>query len=54
MSSKQLFRLLFDIIESNINYEINWLYSSDDELMKMKGEEIQGILDVENFNIKLA
>lgn len=51
MSSKQLFKLLFEVIESEIESKINWLYSSDDELMKMKGEEIQSILDDNNFII---
>ena len=52
MSSKQLFRILYEVIESGNEYFIAWNYSLEDELMKMKGEEIKDVLGVSNFEIK--
>ena len=52
MSSKQLFRILYEVIESGNEYFIEWNYSAEDELMKMKGEEIKDVLGVSNFEIK--
>lgn len=51
MSSKQLLRLLFEIKESNTPHSIVWNYSHGDEIMKLKGDEIKSILELEKFEI---
>lgn len=51
MSSKQLLRLFLEIYENFQNFEFIWKYDEDDELMKMKGEEFEAILETPNFKI---
>ena len=51
MSSKQLLRLLFTSVDKFKEFEVVWSYAKEDELMKMKGEELQEILEDVKFEI---
>ena len=51
MSSKQLLRLLFEITENYEPVVITWYYKKEDDLMRMKGEELFEIIEAENFTL---
>lgn len=51
MSNKQLLKLIVNCYELDNNLSVLWKYANDDELIKMKGEEMQAIYP--NINIKI-
>ena len=51
MSNKQLLRLMKHIESKGFTITVNWKYQSDDELMKVKGEELKRICKTISFNL---
>jgi len=51
MSNKQVLKLISSIYKNDPELKVIWYYSKDDDLIKMKGEEMMSILDGVNFSI---
>lgn len=51
MSSKQLLRMFYELNNSKLNIKVLWKHSLQDELMKLKGEEIKSILEIKDFEV---
>jgi len=54
MSNKQLLRLMKHIESKGFQLTVNWKYQMDDQLMKVKGEELKRICSSVNFVIDKA
>lgn len=51
MSNKQILKLIYAIYEKSPDVKIVWKYAQQDDLLKLKGEEIQSVFP--NINISL-
>lgn len=51
MSNKQILRLLKHLEGKSFSLVVNWNYAPGDELMKVKGEELDRICDSVAFHI---
>ncbi len=51
MSNKQLLKLVRNIAVKDTNLKIVWKYNSNDQLIKMKGEEIKSIFPQLNMTL---
>lgn len=52
MSSKQLLKMIKLLASRNPSMKVNWKYHSDDDLIRMKGEEIKTLCP--NIQIELS
>ena len=52
MSNKQVLKLISMMLKNDPELKITWKYSSDDELIKMKGEEMKTLLGDVSFSIE--
>ncbi|MGE0567835.1 MAG: SiaC family regulatory phosphoprotein [Bacteroidia bacterium] len=52
MSNKQVLKLIFSLSKKDPNISIIWKYGNQDELIKMKGEEIKNILSEVNISLE--
>lgn len=54
MSNKQVLKLISASFKNDPELKVIWKYSSGDELIKMKGEEMRLIIDGVDFSIEEA
>lgn len=51
MSNKQILKLIYSVYEKSSDVSVIWKYAQQDDLIKLKGEEIQSLYP--NINISL-
>ena len=54
MSNKQILKVILSLAKVRTQFSVTWKYSANDELMKLKGEEMKSILDGIQFNVSEA
>lgn len=54
MSNKQVLKLIISILKNDPELKVIWKYSLDDELIKMKGEEMKSLLGDVDFTVEEA
>lgn len=52
MSNKQVLKLISATYQNDPELKVVWKYSSDDDLIKLKGEEMKSILEGVDFSIE--
>ena len=52
MSNKQILRLIKHIESKGFSITVYWKYQTDDELMRVKGEELKRICKTITFNVE--
>jgi hypothetical protein len=52
MSNKQVLKLIWSIYERAPDVTVIWKYAKNDDLIKLKGEEIQNVFPTININVE--
>jgi hypothetical protein len=54
MSNKQVIKMISSVFKKDPELKVIWKYASGDDLIKMKGEEMQSLIDGLDFSIEEA